>query len=138
MGEYLLQLKTKIVGLWNNMTRNQKIVIIVSALFLVGTLAVLVRGATRPDYAPLFTQLDPQDAGKTVEWLKENKIPYQLADGGTTIMVPSKDVDQTRISLSSEGYPTGGLSALRLLTKPSSGRQIPIAGPDSYALYRGN
>ncbi|KNZ70888.1 flagellar M-ring protein FliF [Thermincola ferriacetica] len=109
MGEYLLQLKTKIVGLWNNMTRNQKIVIIVSALFLVGTLAVLVRGATRPDYAPLFTQLDPQDAGKTVEWLKENKIPYQLADGGTTILVPSKDVDQTRISLSSEGYPTGGV-----------------------------
>lgn len=109
MRDYLLQLKTQVVELWNKLTRNQKIIIVASALFLVGTLAFLVRGASQPDFAPLFTQLDPQDAGKTVEWLNENKIDYMLAEGGTTILVPSKDVDSTRIALSSEGFPTGGV-----------------------------
>ncbi len=109
MRDYLLQLKTQIVELWNRLTRNQKILLGTSALLLIGTLAILARGATQPDYAPLFTGLDTQDAGKIVEKLKENKTPYQLTDGGATILVPSADVDQTRISLSSEGFPTGGV-----------------------------
>lgn len=114
MREYLLQLKTQTLELWQRMTRTQKIIIGCSAVLLIGTLVLLARGATKPDYGPLFTQLDDQAAGQIVEKLKEMKITYQLSDGGTsdsgtTILVPTKDIDQTRINLASAGLPTGGV-----------------------------
>lgn len=114
MREYLLQLKTQIIELWQRMTRIQKIIIGCSALLLISTLVLLARGATKPDYGALFTQLDDQSAGQIVEKLKEMKITYQLSDGGTsgggtTILVPTKDIDQTRIGLASAGLPTGGV-----------------------------
>ena len=113
MREYLLQLKTQAIELWQKMTRVQKIVLIGSAALLFGTLVLLARGATKPDYGALFTQLDDQQAGQIVEKLKEKKILYKLSgsgsEGGTTISVPSKDITQTRLELAGEGLPTGGV-----------------------------
>ncbi len=113
MKEYLWQLKTQAIELWQKMTRIQRTVIICSAVLLFGTLVLLARGATKPDYGTLFTQLDDQQAGQIVEKLKEKKIQFKLSDsgpdGGTTIMVPTRDIAQTRLELASEGYPTGGV-----------------------------
>lgn len=114
MREYLLQLKTQTVELWQRMTRIQKLIIGCSAVLMIGTLVLLARGATKPDFGALFTQLDDQSAGQIVEKLKEMKISYQLSDAGTsgtgtTILVPTKDIDQTRIDLANTGLPTGGV-----------------------------
>lgn len=114
MRDYLLQLKTQVIELWQKMTRIQKIVISCSAVLLFGTLVLLARGATKPDYGALFTQLDDQQVGQIVEKLKEKKIQYVLSDGGdagsgTAILVPTKDITQTRVELASEGLPTGGV-----------------------------
>lgn len=114
MREYLLQLKTQTIELWQRMTRIQRIILGCSAVLLIGTLVLLARGATKPDYGALFTQLDDQSAGQIVQKLKEMKISYQLSDGGsagggTTILVPTKDIDQTRIDLAGAGMPTGGV-----------------------------
>jgi len=114
MKDQLLQLKMQVIELWQKMTRIQKIIIACSAVLLFGTLVLLAKGATKPDYGALFTQLDDQQAGQIVEKLKEKKIPYTLSgsgsiDGGTAILVPAKDIDQTRVELASEGFPTGGV-----------------------------
>jgi len=114
MREYLLQLKTQTVELWQRMTMVQRLIIGGSAVLLIGTLILLARGATKPDYGALFTQLDDQSAGQIVEKLKEMKISYQLSGAdtsgaGTTILVPAKDIDQTRIDLANTGLPTGGV-----------------------------
>ncbi|MDT3699241.1 MAG: flagellar basal-body MS-ring/collar protein FliF [Thermincola sp.] len=114
MRDYLLQLKMQTVELWQRMTGIQKFIIGFSAVVLIGTLVLLARGATKPDFGALFTQLDDQSAGQIVEKLKEMKISYQLSDGGTSgagtsILVPTKDIDQTRIDLANTGLPTGGV-----------------------------
>ncbi len=114
MKEYLLQLKTQAVELWQKMTKVQRIVIGCSAVLLFGTLILLARGAIAPDYGALFTQLDDQQAGQIIEKLKEKKILYQISgsgssENGTTIKVPTKDIAQTRLELASEGFPTGGV-----------------------------
>ncbi|MFA5384603.1 MAG: flagellar basal-body MS-ring/collar protein FliF [Eubacteriales bacterium] len=54
-------------------------------------------------YAPLFTGLDPNEAGSMVEKLKEQNVPYRLSDQGKTILVPEKQVYETRIGLASSG-----------------------------------
>jgi flagellar M-ring protein FliF len=40
--------------------------------------------------------------------LASQKIPYQLANGGSTVLVPAADVDQERIALAQQGLPQAG------------------------------
>jgi flagellar M-ring protein FliF len=63
----------------------------------------LVGGAT---YTPLFTELSTADAATIVEELKSSGVPYQLADGGRTVMVPEGQVHETRLAISSSALPS--------------------------------
>jgi flagellar M-ring protein FliF len=70
---------------------------------------VLFMGAeSRPSYQPLFTNLQASDAGNITQQLTSQKIPFQLADGGSTILVPAADVDQERVALAQQGLPEAG------------------------------
>lgn len=123
MREYLLQLKTQCIELWQRMTRNQKIVISVSAVLLIATLFLMVRSASKPDYGVLFTLKDEQGANQTIEKLKELKIPYQveLTGEGTTILIPSKDIPETRLTLAGGNIPTGGVVGFEDFSNPQFG-----------------
>ncbi|MEW6413034.1 MAG: flagellar basal-body MS-ring/collar protein FliF [Candidatus Zixiibacteriota bacterium] len=74
---------------------------IVGIIFVVGWLNSVT-------YARLYSDLDQSEAGEIVAYLNDNKIPYQLTDGGSSIEVPSGDVYGTRIALASEGLPRSG------------------------------
>ena len=63
---------------------------------------------SKPSYQPLFTNLQSSDAGAITQQLASQKIPYQLADGGSTVLVPAADVDQERIALAQQGLPQAG------------------------------
>jgi flagellar M-ring protein FliF len=89
-------------------TTGQKVM---TALAAVGVIvaAVLFMGAeSKPTYQPLFTNLQSSDAGAITQQLASQKIPYQLADGGSTILVPAADVDQERVALAQQGLPQAG------------------------------
>jgi len=74
---------------------------IVGAVFVVGW----INGVT---YSPLYSNVGEQDAGEIVTYLESNKIPFRLSQGGKTIEVPSDQVYKARISLASDGLPSGG------------------------------
>lgn len=80
---------------------------------ILGTLlgfVFLVLWSGRVDYQSLYTNLDTEDAGAIVAKLKEQKIPYQLAADGRTILVPKDQLYEVRMQLASEGLPqTGGV-----------------------------
>jgi flagellar M-ring protein FliF len=88
---------------------------------IMGVIALLVGGffvfrwASTPSYAPLFSNVAAADASAIVEQLEANGTPYQLADGGATIMVPRADVYDTRIRLSGEGLPSQGSEGYAIL-----------------------
>jgi flagellar M-ring protein FliF len=63
---------------------------------------------SRPDYQVLFSNLSQEDAGDMVSKLKERKIPYELTNNGTTILIPRDQVYDLRLSLATEGLPKGG------------------------------
>jgi flagellar M-ring protein FliF len=79
-------------------------------VLLVSTIGFgsLIFWNSRPDYQVLFSSLSQEDAGEMLAKLKEKKIPYQLANNGTTILVPHDQVYDTRITLVAEGLPKGG------------------------------
>ncbi len=59
-----------------------------------------------PSYSPLFTSLSASDAGSITTLLHTDGVPYQLSDGGATILVPEQDVDSERLKAASAGLPS--------------------------------
>jgi flagellar M-ring protein FliF len=78
--------------------------------FLV-VVAVIAGGAwwlNAPSYQALFTDLDPESAGRVTQRLQTQDVPYQLAQGGQTIMVPQERIDELRLDFAVNGLPTSG------------------------------
>lgn len=65
----------------------QKITIGTITIALMGIVYFVVQQAS-DDFDILYSNLNLSDAAAIVAKLKENKQPFKLADGGTTIMVP--------------------------------------------------
>jgi len=94
--------------LWQNLSNKQKYSIAGSALVIFfGILAWSYWWGSRPDYVPLFTNMDAKDAGEVAAKLKESKIAYEIGNNGSTILVTSKDVYRVRLELASQGLPRG-------------------------------
>ncbi len=121
MNAWLQKLRSQVVQLWQGLNPSRRIIFSVGAAAIVGILILLASYAGRPGYTPLFTQLDPSDAGEIVAKLKESGIPYQLAEGGSAILVPSDKVYETRISLASAGMPRGGIVGFELFDQSKLG-----------------
>ena len=90
-------------------------------LAIIGTVGVVVGAIAlgawlmKPTYSPLFSGLSGTDASAIVEQLKTDGVDYQLADGGTTILVPEANVDKERLAAAAAGLPgdkTAGYSLL--------------------------
>jgi len=101
----LTETLNSIKNLWKKLTRPQKVALVAIPLIVAIALLSLVLWASRPQYVPLFTKQGASEAGAITEKLKELKIDYRLADGGTTIEVPQKDLAEARIQLANAGLP---------------------------------
>jgi len=107
---------------WQALNRTQKIISALVAAGVVVSLLYLGQVMTRPAYAPLFTGLEPKDAGAIVEKLKSMKIPYQIADQGTTVKVPESQVYEARIQLASSGVLAGSGAGFELFDQNKFGQ----------------
>jgi flagellar M-ring protein FliF len=88
---------------WQGLSRIKKIAAVTVAVVLLLALAFLGQKLFSTPYAPLFTNLDPKEAGKITEELKKEKIPYRVTAQGKTVEVPESQVYETRIALASSG-----------------------------------
>jgi flagellar M-ring protein FliF len=86
-------------------TPGQRVIAIVGVSALLLAAFMVFRWVSTPNYAPLYSNLASEDASAIVEELDSQGTPYELANGGSTIMVPRDDVYATRISLSGQGLP---------------------------------
>lgn len=98
-------------------TAGQKTVAVIGVVAILFAGFFVFRWAATPSYAPLFTNVAAADASAIVEELEAAGTPYQLADGGATILVPRAEVYDARIRLSGEGLPSEGSSGYEILDK---------------------
>ena len=89
-------------------TTGQKAMTVLAVVGVIVAAVVFMGDESKPSYQPLFTNLQASDAGAITQQLASQKIPYQLADGGSTVLVPAADVDQERIALAQQGLPQAG------------------------------
>ena len=106
--QILLNLKEKALSFWNKLSKVQKILFGSGLAVIILFAIIMIFWISKPNYVPLYTDLNAEDAAAITEYLKENNIPYQLGEGGSTVLVPESQKYDIRLSLANEGLPTGG------------------------------
>ena len=109
MTELILRLRDQMTLVWERLNSRQRGVLVFGAAALVVILTLVLRLSARQDYGTLFTELDEPDAAAIVTRLEEQGIPFQLADGGRAIRIPSGRVLNERLRLAAEGIPSRGV-----------------------------
>ncbi|NHC47094.1 flagellar basal-body MS-ring/collar protein FliF [Motilibacter aurantiacus] len=93
------------------------------AVSIIAVVALLIGGyffttwSSKPNYAPLFTGLASADASAIVEELTASGTPYELADGGSTILVPQAQAADLRLTMAGQGLPANEGSGYSILDK---------------------
>ena len=99
----------------------QRLLLVTIALACVGAGVLLVGWARQPEMALLYSDLPPADAAQIVEKARDAGIACKLSDGGTTIHVPRQNVYDLRLSLASEGLPSGQQAGYKILDEDRIG-----------------
>src|SRR2546430_1040831 len=68
---------------------------------VVGVVAGSAYWVNAPSYSLLFSDMDAESAASVVTKLKNDKVPYQLDEGGKTVRVASDRVDELRLQFAS-------------------------------------
>ncbi|SDU25133.1 flagellar M-ring protein FliF [Verrucomicrobium sp. GAS474] len=111
---------------WTGIPANRRMpILIAAAVMIIALTTVIVYSANKPKMDVLFGGMQITEAAKVVDFLKQKKVPYELADQGRTVRVPSTEVDGLRLGLAESGIPraddTAGGSGFELFDKPSFG-----------------
>jgi len=121
VGTFWQSFKEQFNKIFNRMTPVQRsMVITVTILSLVVLIGVMV-WAGRVDYSTLYSGLDPKDAGRIAEKLRELKVEFRLENGGSTVLVPSRKVQELRIEFASLGLPRSGELGYEVFDKTNIG-----------------
>jgi flagellar M-ring protein FliF len=85
-------------------------------------LALFTRLIGTPDYKPLFTGLEADDAQTLSAQLDAQGIPHQISPDGKTISVPADKLDAARMQTAAQGAPHSGRMGFELFDKMSWGQ----------------
>lgn len=108
MNRTLMQLRTKTVEFWRNRSKLQKILMIGGVAALAIIITVVSIFASSEKMVPLFRDLSEAEAGQIKQELDGKNVKSELANNGTTILVPEKQADTLKVTLASEGLPKTG------------------------------
>ncbi|MGG2109833.1 flagellar basal-body MS-ring/collar protein FliF [Lysinibacillus pakistanensis] len=108
MNERLTKIKNDTSQFWTSRSKKQKIVMIGSVIGVIALATVITIFATKTTYVPLYKDLSTREIGQVKEALDSQGVKYEIAPGGTSILVPEEQVDSLLVQLASEGYPQTG------------------------------
>jgi len=93
---------------WKALAPRARVGLGAGIVLIVCLMAGLGFWAYRADYQVLFADVSAADAAAMTAELDKQKVPYQLADNGTTIKVPQELVYKTRLKLMGNDMPLHG------------------------------
>jgi flagellar M-ring protein FliF len=102
------QILSQLRNLFKSLSAGKQIALLILAVGSIAGFVFLMNWAGKPEFNPLYSNLDANDAGIILSRLKEQKIPYRLSANGSTILIPQERIYETRMELASKGLPQGG------------------------------
>ncbi len=115
------EMLSQIIDNLKELSAAQKMIGGVFIIVVFGLLFGLSMQGNKADYKVLYSGLSQEDAGDVLTRLKESRIPYRLANSGTSIMVPVGQVYETRLTLAGDGLPRGGGVGFEIFDKTNFG-----------------
>lgn len=101
----------------DRLTPTQKMALSGLAVVLILAVSAAVWFANDTEMAALYSNLDEKQAGRIAEDLRNRKVDYELAGGGTVIMVPASQVYELRLQMASTGIVGTGSTGYELIEK---------------------
>lgn len=99
----------------------KRIALVLLTSMVLGTALIAPHMASKPRMVPLYARVEAEDAAKIVEELEKKQIPYELAAGGTSVLVPEENLYELRLQMASQGLPKGGSVGFELFDKNQFG-----------------
>ena len=93
---------------WTSRSKKQKMFFVGGLVSLVTLISLVTFFATRTTLEPLYSNLSPAETGAIKESLDARGIVSEIADNGTTILVPKESIDTLKVELAAEGIPNSG------------------------------
>ncbi|MBU3603408.1 flagellar basal-body MS-ring/collar protein FliF [Polynucleobacter sp. AP-Kaivos-20-H2] len=100
---------------------SKKVLLSAGIAAVIAVMAVFWIWSQSPKYKVVFSNFNDKDGGAIVAVLEQQNIPYKLADGGASILVPADLAYQTRLKLAAMGLPRGGNVGFELLENQKFG-----------------
>lgn len=97
----------------------RKLATVAVLLFSIGLFTILIIQARTAGQQLLYANLSMTDASNVTAWLKNQKIPYSLKNGGKDIWVSADQIYQARLDLAANGLPSGGGVGFEVFDKQS-------------------
>lgn len=102
-------------------TMRQRIIIFAVLIGFISSLIALMMWANRPEYEVLYSNIEPASASTIVSDLREQKIKFQLENGGRTIYVPKENVSELRLKYAKDGTISDGIAGYEIFEKSNMG-----------------
>lgn len=108
MKEKIIRWYHQALEFWSGLSKKRKIWAMSGAAALLVVITVILLLTNVKQYAPLYSNLSTSEAGQIADTLNNQKVPYQLSNGGTTISVPKNQVNTLKVELAAQGIPKTG------------------------------
>jgi flagellar M-ring protein FliF len=120
MADKLKQQLQSVLEKWTGMAARQKMILAGGVIGGTAIVVLILLWASRPDFGVLYSGLAAEEAGSVVEYLQGESIDYQLTHGGSTVLVPRRQLYETRIKIAGKGIVSGTVKGYELLDEQST------------------
>lgn len=103
MPAFFLNFANNCKAFWAGLSMAKRILLAGGSVALIAAAIGLSLYMTRTEYKVLYSNLGPEDASSVIKGLQADKVRYQLADNGATILVPKEVVYDQRIKIAGSG-----------------------------------
>jgi flagellar M-ring protein FliF len=94
---------------------------VTAAAIAAGVIGLFMWAGNRT-YAPLMTNLSPEDSANVIRVLREKNIPFRVDAGGKNISVSPENIDQLRMELAIQGMPQSSIVGYEVFDKTNLGQ----------------
>jgi flagellar M-ring protein FliF len=108
-------------NLWAGLNVFQRISIALAVLVAALGIVAVTHYRNESDFRPLYTSMAPEDAAPVVQKLREGGVEFRLADNGSSVLVRSEKLAESRLTLAGAGLPKSGRIGFELFDKTSFG-----------------
>lgn len=111
-----------VVSIWRGLPLRRRGMISLALLATMAGFAYVISRGNALDMQPLFTNLATDDAATLVEELRSTHVPFEIAAGGTAVLVPAPQIHELRLTMASKGLPRGAGVGFEIFDRQTFGQ----------------